>query len=83
MGVPGSTENFHVHMRGLVQMINLRGGLSRLNETQKLFEEYIVWQETNVSAIMQCEPYWKQTKEHSKGLPVVDANPAMWLLKEV
>jgi hypothetical protein len=71
-------------MRGLVQMINLRGGLSRLNETQKWLEEYVRWQDTNVSTIMGCaEPYWKQTKNQTEGLPEVKANPAMWLLKEV
>jgi hypothetical protein len=70
-------------MRGLVQMINLRGGLSRLNESQKFLEEYIIWQDTNVCAIMGCEPYWKQTENQTPGLPSVSPYPAMWLLKEV
>lgn len=79
----GSSENFHIHMRGLVQMINLRGGLSRLNETQKYLEAFVIWQDTNVSAILRCEPYWKLAENHTKELPSVTPNPAMWLLKDV
>lgn len=74
----GSHENFHVHMRGLIQMINLRGGLAPLNDTQKYLEAFIIWQDTNVSTIMKCEPYWKQAKNHTKELPEVKPNPMMY-----
>jgi hypothetical protein len=77
----GYRENFHVHMRGLVQMINLRGGLSRLNDAQRYLERFVRWQDTHVSAIMGCEPYWKQANNPTEGLPTVQPNPRLWLLQ--
>ncbi|USW57054.1 Putative fungal transcription factor [Septoria linicola] len=82
-GLQGKHENYHIHMTGLVQMINMRGGLSVLNETQKSLEAFIIWQDTNVAAVAGCEPYYKQTVNRTEGLPVVKANPLMWLLKDV
>ncbi|KJY01832.1 hypothetical protein TI39_contig278g00065 [Zymoseptoria brevis] len=82
-GLQGSTASFHVHMRGLVGMINLRGGLSQINSNQKFLERYVIWQDTNVCAVMRCEPYWSRTVRHTEGLQEVKPDPAMWLLKEV
>lgn len=53
----GSPANYHIHMKGLVKMINLRGGLSRLNDEQPYMREFIIWQDTNVATIMGCKPY--------------------------
>lgn len=53
----GSAENYHIHMKGLVKMINLRGGLSRLNDEQQFMREFIIWQDTNVATVMGCRPY--------------------------
>lgn len=78
-GLQGSAKNYHIHMQGLLRMINLRGGLSKLNESQPYFREYIVWQDTNVAAIMGCKPY-HLLADGSAGAPTVKPDSRMWLL---
>lgn len=51
-GLQGKADSYHIHMRGLVQMINLRGGLVSLNRRQKYLESMVNWQDANVSAVM-------------------------------
>lgn len=80
-GLQGSAENYHIHMQGLVRMINLRGGLTNLNNDQQYMKELVIWQDTNVATILGCKPYHKLT-DNSSDAPTVEPNPRLWLLKD-
>ncbi|KAF2163410.1 hypothetical protein M409DRAFT_57318 [Zasmidium cellare ATCC 36951] len=77
-----SIESYHGHMRGLVQMINIRGGLAKLNETSPYLRELIMWHDVNVSTIVGCLPYRRLMIDRAND-QVVEANSRMWLLKDV
>lgn len=79
-GLRGSRESYHVHMRGLVQMINMRGGLSKLNDSSPHLRELVMWHDVNVSTVLRCPPYRSEMVDADCD-QVVSANPRMWLLK--
>ena len=39
----GPPDNFHLHMKALEQMINIRGGLQSIRSTNPQLEQYITW----------------------------------------
>lgn len=53
----GSGACYHVHMRGLVQMIHLRGGLGALSDSDPYIARLLVWIDTNTSKLAGCAPY--------------------------
>lgn len=81
-GLQGSTQSYHIHMKGLVQMINMRGGLDGVNDVQPFVSSLIAWQDTNVSTILGIPPYHKLARG-AENAPVVKPNPMMWLLRDV
>lgn len=80
-GFQGSVDNYHIHMRGLIQMINMRGGLHKLDESQPYIKKLIIWQDTNVATIMKCKPYYFSAKNSAEA-PTVTPNPRLWLLMD-
>jgi hypothetical protein len=53
----GTGACYHVHMRGLVQMINLRGGLLAIGSPDPYIVRLLTWIDTNTSNIAGCKPY--------------------------
>ena len=82
-GLQGKANSYHIHMRGLVQMINLRGGLVSLNRRQKYLESMVKWQDANVSAVMgNKQTYYSLCDHPSTDLPEVTPCPALWPLTD-
>lgn len=54
----GSIQGWHIHVAGLVRMIQVRGGLAEIGR-QSIYEElWFLWQIRNTSSIAKCEDYW-------------------------
>lgn len=53
----GTGACYHIHMRGLVQMIHLRGGLLAIGPTDPYIVRLLTWIDTNTSKIAGCRPY--------------------------
>jgi len=53
----GTGACYHVHMRGLVQMIHLRGGLLAIGSPDPYIVRLLTWIDTNTSKIAGCKPY--------------------------
>ncbi|KAF7186326.1 hypothetical protein HII31_12401 [Pseudocercospora fuligena] len=61
-----SKEAYHVHMAGLVRLVNLRGGLAQVGSEDPYFERFILWHDANASRAAGCEPYVRKVKQPSK-----------------
>jgi hypothetical protein len=53
----GTGACYHVHMQGLVQMINLRGGLVFIGTPDPYIVRLLIWIDTNTSKLAGCRPY--------------------------
>lgn len=53
----GTGACYHVHMQGLVQMIQLRGGLAAIGQLDSYVSRLLVWLDANTSKIAGCRPY--------------------------
>lgn len=53
----GSGACYHIHMQGLVQMINLRGGLLAIGSPDPYIVRLLIWIDTNTSKLAGCTPY--------------------------
>jgi hypothetical protein len=53
----GTGACYHIHMRGLVQMIHLRGGLLAIGSLDPYIVRLLAWIDTNTSKIAGCRPY--------------------------
>ena len=47
----GTPDNFHLHMEGLEQMINVRGGLQSIRSSNQDLELFITWSVFRLSVI--------------------------------
>jgi hypothetical protein len=54
----GNGVCFHTHMRGLVQMINLRGGLLAIGDPDPYVLRVLFWLDINTSILAGCKPYF-------------------------
>ncbi|EME40841.1 hypothetical protein DOTSEDRAFT_74411 [Dothistroma septosporum NZE10] len=78
-GLQGQIESYHAHMRGLVQMINIRGGLISLNRRQLYLESLVKWQDANVSVAMgNKQTYYSMCDNPSLDLPEVTPCLSLW-----
>lgn len=53
----GTGACYDIHMRGLVQMIQLRGGLLAIGSPDPYIVRLLTWIDTNTSKIAGCRPY--------------------------
>lgn len=53
----GTGACYHIHMRGLVQMVHLRGGLVAIGSPDPYIVRLLTWIDTNTSKIAGCRPY--------------------------
>ena len=54
----GNGACYHMHMRGLVQMINLRGGLLAISEPDPYVLRVLFWLDVNSTKLAGCKPYF-------------------------
>ena len=57
----GNRDIYHIHMRGLLRMIDLRGGLPTMGYNGYL-EKVLLWYDTNCASLVGCEPYFDRMK---------------------
>lgn len=53
----GNPSRYHIHMSGLVQMINLRGGLREIGQQDPYAELLLLWQDANTSKLAGITGY--------------------------
>lgn len=53
----GNPEAYHIHMKGLVRMIDLRGGLRAIGDADPYLERMLIWHDVNTSQIVGHEGY--------------------------
>jgi hypothetical protein len=53
----GNGSRYHIHMSGLVQMINLRGGLREISQQDPYVERLLLWQDANTSKLANIPGY--------------------------
>ncbi|KAL8674042.1 MAG: hypothetical protein Q9168_001574 [Polycauliona sp. 1 TL-2023] len=63
-GFAGDEEQFHLHMRGLVKMVELRGGLQSLG-LNGLLARMLLWIDLNAAFLLQTRVYFP----HNEALP--------------
>lgn len=69
----GKSACYHMHMQGLVQMINLRGGLFAIGNPDPYTARLLIWTDANTSKIAGCEPYLKDLANYAPLSPQADA----------
>lgn len=74
----GQRDLYHVHMKGMVQMINIRGGLPGLGMNGYL-EAFVLWQDGNLANIYGGEGYSHLVRNPSSR-PRAKAEKSMFLL---
>lgn len=53
----GNPDAYHVHMKGLMQMIDIRGGLAAVGEGDPYLERMLIWHDVNTSQIVGHKGY--------------------------
>jgi hypothetical protein len=53
----GTGERYHIHMRGLLQILNLRGGLREVGRQDPYTERLLLWQDANTAQLAGVESY--------------------------
>jgi len=59
----GGGKAFHIHMEGLVRMIEMRGGLKAIISADPYTARVLVWIDTNASKIAGCRAYLQDMSE--------------------
>lgn len=67
-----NAANYHVHTRGLVEMINLRGGLARIAKSDPYVEQLLLFQDAKTAILAGNEGYLKFMPNSMQQYP---ANP--------
>lgn len=77
----GDPMSYHVHMTGLVQMIDLRGGMQEIGRSDPYVEGFILWHDSNASTLAGCRPYCEKVKGRSnRSSP--EADPDMFRVRK-
>jgi len=53
----GTGERYHIHMRGLLQILNLRGGLREVGRQDPYTERLLLWQDANTAQLAGVDSY--------------------------
>lgn len=53
----GNPAAYHIHMKGLMRMIEVRGGLEALGRDDPYLERMLIWHDVNTSQILGHEGY--------------------------
>lgn len=76
-------DAYHTHMKGLIKMVHMRGGLSKIQESDPLVERFLLWNVANTSALPRGQNIYYQ--ELSRSTAVVHPRPDshMFQMKEL
>lgn len=77
----GNGACFHIHMRGLVQMINMRGGLLAIGTPDPYVLRVLFWLDINTTKLAGCKPYFEDMADSLKVNLIAD--PKMFRAKGV
>lgn len=76
----GDLASFHIHMRGLMQMIELRGGMQEIGHADPYVEGFILWHDANASTLAGCQPFCSSLgRRPSRRSP--EADPTMFRMR--
>jgi len=53
----GGGSRYHIHMKGLLQMIQLRGGLREIGQQDPYVERLLLWQDANTAELAGIQGY--------------------------
>ena len=53
----GNSSRYHVHMEGLLQMMNLRGGLCDIGQQDPYVERLLLWHDVNTANLAGIKGY--------------------------
>ena len=63
----GNPSAYHIHMKGLLRMIDLRGGLAKIGEEDPYLERLLIWHDVNTSRLSgmkaispTCQTAWRK-----------------------
>lgn len=73
-GFAGDEAQYHMHMKGLVKMVELRGGLGSLG-LNGLLARMLLWIDLNAAFLLQTQLYFP----HTNALPGHTPNPGHFL----
>lgn len=76
------SSNYHTHMRGLAEMIHMRGGLRAIGSDAPWIERLLVWNDVNTSTIVGCDPYCSRSNLLSS-LPIPQANHKIFTTRKL
>lgn len=77
----GDVKSFHVHMKGLIQMIKLRGGLQEIAREDPYTEGFIRWHDVNAATLAGCQPYFLSVEGQSNRR-ALEPDPTMFRMRE-
>jgi hypothetical protein len=78
----GNGSRYHVHMSGLVQMINLRGGLREIGQHDPYCERMLLWQDANTAKLANIPGYLHELDNGLGPLSTLPKpNPRMFQLR--
>ncbi|KAI4213904.1 MAG: hypothetical protein LQ351_003599 [Letrouitia transgressa] len=73
----GTEESYHVHMKGLMRMVNLRGGIETLG-LDGLLARMLLWIDINAAFLLGTSLYFQHAKMRP-GYSIGSPNPAHFL----
>ena len=78
----GNGARYHVHMTGLLQMINLRGGLREIGQQDPYVERLLLWQDANTARLAGIQGYFQNLDTSLDGpLSRPRPNPGIFQLR--
>lgn len=75
----GNLKEYHIHMKGLFQMVKLRGGIAQVSQQAPFIGGFILWQDKNSSAIANSDAYFGEVETDTG----YKADPKMFTLMEI
>lgn len=76
----GEPQRYHTHMQGLLQMIDLRGGLAAIGGLDPYTVRFLSWLDVNMARILGSKDYL-QTMMDKEGIQRPKANQTIFRVK--
>lgn len=77
----GTGERYHIHMRGLLQIINLRGEFREVGRQDPYTERLLLWQDANTAQLAGVESYLGRLENNLGTSPVPRSNSKIYRLR--
>ncbi|KAK4622231.1 hypothetical protein CLAFUR4_07376 [Fulvia fulva] len=76
-------QGYHTHMRGLVKMVRMRGGLAQIATTDPFLERFLLWHVANTSALPRGQNVYYQQLSRTTAVIHPKADSHMFQMKEL